>query len=97
MKKIIDNKVYDTEKATEKATWEHHTSDSPYYCKDTIYLTAKGNWFIHFINASSVDGVVEGFVEDIRMLSSDMAYEWLRERHKADLILEHFPEMVEEA
>lgn len=97
MKKIIGNMIYDTDKATRKAEWEHLTTDSPYYCKDNLYVTGKGNWFIHSINASSVDGEFNGLVEDIRVLDNQLAYDWMVERHKADLVLEYFPEKVEEA
>lgn len=97
MKKVFDGKIYDTDKATKKADWEHLTPDSPYYCKDNVYVTSKNNWFLHSFQHSSADGTTYEVIETINPLNKEQMFEWLYNRNFADLIELYFSDMIEEA
>ena len=48
MKKIIDGKIYNTETATEVCSYEYGSGRMDFsYCKETLYMTPRGAWFIH--------------------------------------------------
>ena len=47
MKRIINNKRYDTATATEIASWENGFSSNDFhYCEETLYRTKNGAFFL---------------------------------------------------
>lgn len=96
MKRIIDSKRYDTDKADQIATYDHgYTNDFTWYSEE-LYRTAKGAWFLAGEgNAASPwsecspDGG-RGPGRGIRPLSEDAAREWLEEHGETAEIERYF-------
>lgn len=48
MKTIIDNKMYNSEKATKVASWNNgYFTSNVSHCSEELYITKKGNWFLY--------------------------------------------------
>jgi hypothetical protein len=103
MKRIVNGKRFDTEKAALVA--EH---SSPYYATDFhhyhegLYRTAKGSWFLagegnamSKYSSRCADG--RGYGEGIIPLSSEEAREWLEGHGEVDAVEKHFGEEVTDA
>ena len=87
MMRIIDGKRYNTETATKVASWGNNLGRRDFNNVDeTLYVTAKKNWFLHGEGgASSAWAVSAGQNawqggEDIRVMNALEARDWL-ERH----------------
>lgn len=103
MKKIIDNKVYNTETAEEIGSWESmdNVRDFQYVC-ETLYRKRTGEYFLHgFGNAASKyshlpreNEWTSG--EQIMPLSYKSAKKWAKMRLGEEKYLEEFGEPVEE-
>jgi hypothetical protein len=108
MRRIINNKVYDTSVADEIASWSNHYYRSdPKHCEETLYLTKKGNWFVAGEGgpmskyAHPVGNAMSGG-EGLAPLTPDEAREWLElknfvsevEEHFGDELPEVFPELI---
>lgn len=103
MKKIIDRKMYDTEKADFIADYENEywSSDFHYY-EETLYRTKNGKYFIHgsggplspYRERIESNGWIAG--EDIRPLSVEEAQAWGEVHMDPECFVETFGE-VEEA
>ncbi|UCE51361.1 MAG: hypothetical protein JSV31_19145 [Desulfobacterales bacterium] len=84
MKKVINEKLYNTETAEIIFAWENAYFPSDFhYCTETLYRTKKGAWFIHGtggplskyriqVGTGSFSGS-----ETIETLTENEAYEWL--------------------
>jgi hypothetical protein len=102
MTKVINGKRYDTKKAKLIASWcNGHCSNDFSYCSETLYVTSKGNYFLHgdggAMSKYSVSvGNNRGGSEDIIPMSHFEAFEWAQE-HASPEELEHFNDMIEEA
>lgn len=90
MKKIIKNKVYDTDKAKRVGTWDngHNTSDFT-YCAETLYRKKTGEFFLHgeghaLSKYASHNGNSSGWGEQIIPMSYAEAQEWSEEHLDAD-------------
>jgi hypothetical protein len=104
MKKIIDGKRYDTEKAIAVARWQNEYYHNDFrYREETLYKTKKGNYFLYGYGgpcsayAVPSEGNWTKAGEKIIPLTSDKAYEWLEQHAPADIIEKEFPDRVEEA
>ena len=104
MRKIIGSKRYNTETATLIATWSSsYPKNDLNYCEEHLYLTAKGNWFIHGIgNAGShyskpADGNASTGSEDIIPYCPDEARLWLSSNDFIDEVETYFPDWIEDA
>jgi len=104
MKKIIDGVLYDTDKAEviASASEGYNKSDFRYF-KESLYRTAKGNWFLAGEGGPSskyravfIDGSYSGGSE-IFPMSPKAAREWLERNDEVDLCLKYFSEEIEEA
>lgn len=105
MKKIINGKLYDTEKAERLHEWSNmaNVTDFKHYT-ETLYKTAKGTYFLHGQGgpaspyAVQVDNNSYGGGEGITPMTTEAAaVEWL-EKHDGDLLLEsRFSNYIEEA
>lgn len=103
MKRIIEGKVYDTDKAEEIATYSsHHYPNDFHYYEETLYKTAKGNFFLAGEGgaASKYSQPVHGGRgggSALEPLTADEAREWLELHKFTDELEEHFPDHLEEA
>lgn len=103
MKRIIEKKVYDTETATKVATTSFGQSNDFKSFAETLYRTAKGNYFLQYRGGPlSKYGVNEGSSEKrgdsgIIAFSHDEAFEWLVSVRESDLAAELFPDKITEA
>jgi hypothetical protein len=103
MKTTIDNKTYNTATATKVAEASNHAPANDFHAWwETLYLTQKGNWFLHgeggpmTIYATehhnrSTDG------ERIIPMSREQALAWCAKHNAQEAIDNHFGELVEEA
>ena len=103
MRKIINKKLYDTDRATLIAEWDNGYPINDFHnCSEKLYVTKKGNYFIYgtggplSIYAKSFGRTTSGS-EDIRSVSREDAIEWCLESQRPDIIEKHFPEGMEEA
>ena len=103
MKRIIEKKVYDTETATMVATTSFGQSNDFKSFAETLYRTAKGNYFLQYrggpLSKYAVDEGTEGKRgdSDIIVLSDDQAFEWLVSAKESELAAELFPDKITEA
>tara|TARA_Y100001973_G_C5167080_1_gene316817 strand:- start:674 stop:988 length:315 start_codon:yes stop_codon:yes gene_type:complete len=104
MIKIINEKIYNTEKAEEIAEYYNGycTSDFNHY-QETLYLTKKKSWFLHVKGgalscmAKPVGSNGMGGSEDIEDLTEEEALEWMKKNQEVTLIESFFPGELEEA
>lgn len=91
MKKIIKNKVYDTDKAMKCASFENHSDKSApdWYC-ETLYKKKTGEFFIHATgNSESRYSRDYGYknrkgIENIFPVSFNEAHDWAKENCKLE-------------
>lgn len=103
MKQIINGLRYDTATATEVASYSLGYRTDFSGIEETLYRTAKGNYFIHGWGgaASSYakpvgDGsMTEG--EAITPMSEAEAVDWLEAKGKAEAIEQYFSDYIEDA
>jgi hypothetical protein len=106
MKKVIDRKVYDTETATELATWWNgYGGDGGgdfKNCSETLYQSKKGSFFLHGEGGpmSSYarpcgNGLSGG--SDIKPFTKEEAIRWLERRELVYELVTIFGEDIEEA
>ena len=104
MKITINRKVYDTNTATLIASDGNDLSHSDFqYWEESLYLTAKGNWFLHGEGGCmSKYGRPSGHnsytgSEDIVPLSRQEAFAWCEEHRAQQAIEDHFADLISEA
>lgn len=103
MKKVINRKKYDTEKAEWIHGWSNGFDSSNFRFEyESLYRTAGGNLFLHVegggktVHATQCgDGTGPG--EDIVAVSREEAIDWLESHDGAEAIEKHFADAVEEA
>jgi hypothetical protein len=104
MKKIINKKVYDTDKAIEVASFWNGLSSSDFRnVTEELYITHKGNWFMYYSGGPLSQyaeclhrGCYEGS-SGIKVLSKDEVYQWLEMREETAAIEKYFTDTLEEA
>lgn len=104
MKKVIDGKLYDTEKATMIADyWNGLDSSDVHYVSEELYVTAKGNYFLFGEGGAMTEYSVScgnnswGGSANIISLTREEAYKWLENREQTEAIIEYFSDFIEEA
>jgi hypothetical protein len=97
MKKVINNKVYDTAKARAVANWENdaYLPNDFHYYEETLYQKKNGQYFIYGSGngMSPYHTTIAGAWtsgEGIRPLSFDEARNWASEHMNADDYLTEF-------
>ena len=103
MKRIIDGKRYDTETATEVASFEsHHYQNDFHHYEECLYMTKNERYFLHGSGgalskyAISVGNNATGGSERIEVMSNEEAREWLVETENTEALEEHFGHMIED-
>lgn len=102
MKKIINNRVYDTSTAQKLGEWDngHYTNDFA-YCAETLYRKRTGEYFLfgerHAMSKyASHSGNNSGWGEKIIPLSYEEAQRWAEEHLDADDYISIFGEPAED-
>ncbi len=103
MKKIINGKIYDTDKAVAIADYTNYLgTNDVYYESEVLYRTAKGNFFLYG-EGGALSRYSEGNnrqswgSKDIIPFTSSEAYEWLQENNEVEVLEELFSDRLTEA
>ena len=104
MKKVIDQKVYDTKTATELHSWDNgkFTNDVG-HVRETLYRQNNGTFFIYGEGGALTEYAVycgnnsTAGSENIRRVDREEAVEWLERHDGAEVLTEHFSEELEQA
>ena len=93
MRKIMNNKIYDTKTSTPVAeVWNGKTSDDLAYFRESLRITRKGNYFLHIeggpYSSMGVDlgNGSTGGSADMRALKGVEVDAWLHKQHQANKI-----------
>lgn len=103
MKKIINKKMYDTDKAIlVDEYWNGLGSSDFRYFSEELYITKRGEFFLYgsggaMTNYAKSNGKSTWGSSEIIPLSPDEAYEWLEEYNKTEAIEEYFFDKIQEA
>lgn len=98
MKKIINNKVYDTNTAQKLGEWDNgHCTNEFAYCAETLYRKRTGEYFLfgegHAMSKyASHSGNNSGWGEKIIPLSYEEAQQWAKGHLEADDYIRIFGE-----
>lgn len=102
MKKVINNKVYDTNTAQMLGDWGngHYTNDFA-YCAETLYRKKTGEYFLHgeghaLSKYASHSGNSSGWGEKIIPMSYTEAQSWAEEHLDGDDYIRIFGEPEED-
>ena len=104
MKRVINGKAYDTEKAECIATWSNSYYPGDFhFCEESLYRTKKGAWFVAGSGgpmskyARSLGSNSWGGGDGLEPISEKEAQEWLESRDFVSELEEHFASSIEEA
>lgn len=106
MKRVVDGKLYDTERAEKLHEYENMDDQGNfYYYEEALYRTAKGNYFIAGSGAAmskyaeSLGGGSWGGGGGIRPLTKPGAADWLDEHDGVEVLVADpdFADLLEEA
>ena len=104
MRKIIEGKRYDTEKAERIGEWSQGYRSDFKYAHERLYVTKKGCYFIW-----GQGGAMSGWAETcedgrswtggegIRPLTREEAFEWAQAHLEPEEFEGDFPDLIEEA
>lgn len=103
MKAIIDGKRYDTETATEVASYDNGLGYSDFrQLSETLYRTKNGRWF-----TSGEGGPMTSYARPagdmrtggraIRPLSDEEARSWLESNRESEALEQYFADQIEDA
>ena len=104
MRQVINGKLYDTTTAEQIHRWDngHFSTDFKFRAK-TLYRTQKGNLFLHHEGGAMTDmsqptgsNSYSGG-ESIEPIDEQTAVRFLESHDGTDVMLEHFPDYVEDA
>ena len=104
MKRIIDKKKYNTEKAEKLHGWTNGYRGTDFsYCKESLYRSTKGALFLAGEGGARTAYARRGdrgllySGEGIRPITRAEAIAWLEEHEGSEVIMKHFPDGFEEA
>ena len=104
MKKVINRKIYDTDKSEQLFVWNNGFGTSDFrWCREALYRTKSGVYFLHgqggAMTAYSQNyGDMQGSGESIVPFDSvPDAVDWLANRGGDDVIEEYFEDFIEDA
>ena len=104
MRQVINRIIYDTSKATVIAKGGNDYAESDFKHQwETLYRTGNGRWFLHGEGGalSSYRKPIQnqGYAgsERIFAMSDEQAMYWLERHNFVEMMIKHFPDMLEEA
>lgn len=103
MKKIIDKKMYDTEKALLLAEYWNGLGGNDFRnISEHLYITNKGQFFLHcsggaLTEYAETNGRNSWGSETIIVLDKDETYEWLEKNNEVEVISTYFADCIDEA
>ena len=103
MKKVINRKVYDTERAELLHSSQYSNPSDFNYVVEGLYRTSKGSFFLYGEGGPSshysrrVDQNSWSGGDGFTVLTEDQAIKWLEHHGGDQIILHYFPGKVEEA
>jgi len=104
MRRVIDGKVYDTDKASLIAEDSFGYVNDFKHWEERLYKTKKGNYFLHGEGgplshySKPLGNNSTGGSEKIIPMTKKEAFDWCQEHSiDADIIQSEFPDLVEEA
>ena len=104
MKKIIEGKVYDTEKAEMIGGWSEGYRSDFRYVHERLYVTKNGSFFLWGEGGAMSswartcpDGRSYCGGEGLRPMSREEAFKWCQVRLDPEEYEEHFMDLIEEA
>jgi len=103
MRKIINGKLYDTNKAKLVASVGNGYYGNDFHrCVEDLYRTSKGAWFLHgeggpLSKYGKQHGSTKCGSSELRSMETDEVVEWLENHNRTDALLEYFPDRIEEA
>ncbi len=103
MKKLINNKLYNTETAEKVGRYSNGYGCGDFnYVSESLYKTKSGAWFLHarggaMTEYKTVHGDSQSSGETIIPLSNERALEWLSQNDLVEVAEKYFPGDIEEA
>lgn len=104
MVRVIDGKRYDTDKATEVATWTNGFDKTAFkYQEKTLYRTSRGNWFVSYDSGPIFDSIFHAAKNlhfehsNIEPMDADTARKLLEKWNAVGQLEEYFPGSTVEA
>lgn len=104
MKRIIEGKRYDTETATEVATWNNGRGSSDFRAlTETLYRTPKGCWFLYYDGGAMTYAAVPcgnnatSGSSGINRVSENEAKVWLESHNRIEALEQYFADQLEDA
>lgn len=103
MRKVINGKIYDTEKATLLAEyWNGLGSGDKNYFIERLYITKKGSFFLYGAGGpmsiySESNGSLTWGISKITPLTNEETFDWLEKNGETEVIEEYFSDWIEEA
>jgi len=103
MRKVVDGKMYNTEKATLVGEYSYGGPGDFERIEEGLYVTQKGNWFLAGEGgaktqyARQVEQNCWTGGEGITPLTRQEAFEWAQEHLDPDEYEEYFRDLIEEA
>lgn len=100
MKRIINDKVYNTETATHICTYQHSYPSEFSYVKEDLYVSKKGQYFIAYEGGplskyAETCGNNTSGSEGIRLVDDERAKGFCAETMSADEFIERYPDTQE--
>lgn len=103
MQRVIDRKLYDTERAEQIAKYAPNTDRGDYdYLIETLYKTSKGEYFLHGEGGAATeyakpcDGGARTAGEEINPIDEEAALDWCEERAiDGEIVVEEFGHLIE--
>lgn len=104
MRSTIKGLVYDTDKATEIASWWNNVPASDFhYVSETLYRTSKGAYFLHgeggALSSYSQSCGTNSWTGGSRItpMTETEAFDWCQENDRQSAIDAHFGHLLAEA
>lgn len=106
MRKVLDGKVYDTEKAELIASYSYSNSGDFRYESEDLYVTKKGNFFFEYAGGAmskyreSVGNNSWSGSSGLRLPEEeyeDEAFNFMTKHGSVEDVLKYFPNQIEEA
>jgi len=103
MKRVIDQKLYDTDRAERIAQFAPNTHrGDDYHCLETLYKAPTGEYFLHCeghavtVYSHSCESEDRTTSEELTRLDAEASLDWCEERGiDGQLVVEEFGDLIE--